>query len=45
MRVGGEQGEITFGKFVLDRRAGELRKGNIRVRVPDQSIKILCLLL
>jgi eukaryotic-like serine/threonine-protein kinase len=41
----GEWKEVTFGKFVLDRKAGELRKRGIRVRVPDQSIKILSLLL
>lgn len=45
LRLGGEQNEVKFGKFVLDRRAGELRKAGIRVRVPDQSIKVLCLLL
>ena len=45
LRAADERNEVNFGKFVLDRRAGELRKSGIRVRVPDQSIKVLCLLL
>jgi Tol biopolymer transport system component/DNA-binding winged helix-turn-helix (wHTH) protein/tRNA A-37 threonylcarbamoyl transferase component Bud32 len=40
-----ERNEVTFGKFVLDRKAGELHKRGIRLRVPDQSIKVLSLLL
>jgi DNA-binding winged helix-turn-helix (wHTH) protein len=44
MPVDGERNEVKFGHFVLDRKAGELRKRGIRVRVPDQSIKVLCVL-
>src|SRR3979411_3143886 len=40
-----ERNEVTFGKFVLDRKAGELHKRGILLRVPDQSIKVLSLLL
>jgi Tol biopolymer transport system component/DNA-binding winged helix-turn-helix (wHTH) protein len=34
-----------FGPFELDVRTGELRKGDVRLRVPDQSIRILRALL
>lgn len=36
---------IRFGPFLLDLRARELRRSGIRVRVPDQSVQILALLL
>ena len=36
---------IRFGPFALDVRAGELRKGPTRLKVPDQSIEILTALL
>jgi eukaryotic-like serine/threonine-protein kinase len=36
---------LRFGPFLLDLRAGELRRNGIKVRVPDQSIKALGLLL
>ena len=36
---------VRFGPFLLDLRARELRRNGIRVRVPDQSIQILALLL
>jgi Tol biopolymer transport system component/DNA-binding winged helix-turn-helix (wHTH) protein len=36
---------IRFGPFVLDVRTGELRKEDVRLRVPDQSIRILRALL
>jgi eukaryotic-like serine/threonine-protein kinase len=32
---------VSFGPFQLDLHAGELRRNGIRVRVPDQSIKVL----
>ena len=35
---------VRFGAFQLDLRAGELRRNGIKVRVPDQSIKVLALL-
>jgi serine/threonine protein kinase/Tol biopolymer transport system component len=35
---------MRFGPFLLDLRAGELRRNGIKVRVPDQSIKVLGLL-
>jgi DNA-binding winged helix-turn-helix (wHTH) protein/Tol biopolymer transport system component len=34
-----------FGPFELDARTGELRRGDVRLRVPDQSIRILRALL
>jgi Tol biopolymer transport system component/DNA-binding winged helix-turn-helix (wHTH) protein len=36
---------ICFGPFQLDRRTRELRKGRHRIRVPDQSMRILLALL
>jgi len=45
MLVSGERNEVRFGKFVLDGKTGELCKRGIRLPVPDQSIKVLCLLL
>jgi len=36
---------VRFGPFTLDVRAGELRKGATRLKVPDQSIEILKALL
>src|SRR5215469_9122242 len=35
---------LRFGPFELDLRAGELRRNGGRVRVPDQSIKVLTML-
>src|SRR5579864_4464745 len=35
---------VRFGPFQLDLRAGELRRNGIKVKVPDQSIKVLALL-
>jgi DNA-binding winged helix-turn-helix (wHTH) protein/predicted Ser/Thr protein kinase len=35
---------VRFGRFQLDLRAGELRRNGIKVRVPDQSIKVLAML-
>jgi eukaryotic-like serine/threonine-protein kinase len=35
---------LRFGPFQLDLRAGELRRNGIKVRVPDQSIKVLAML-
>jgi TolB-like protein/Flp pilus assembly protein TadD len=36
---------IVFGPFELDVRAGELRKGEARVRLPDQPFQVLLMLL
>ncbi len=36
---------IRFGVFQLDLRARELRRSGIRVRVPEQSIQVLAMLL
>jgi DNA-binding winged helix-turn-helix (wHTH) protein len=35
---------IRFGPFQLDLRSSELRRNGIRVRLPDQSIKVLTML-
>jgi serine/threonine protein kinase len=32
---------LRFGPFELDLRTGELRRNGLRIRVPDQSIKVL----
>jgi DNA-binding winged helix-turn-helix (wHTH) protein/Tol biopolymer transport system component len=44
MGVPGPVRFVRFGPFQLDLRAGELRRNGIKVRVPDQSIKVLALL-
>jgi len=36
---------IRFGEFELDVRAGELRKGGLRIRLQDQPLQILLMLL
>jgi len=36
---------FRFGLFEADLKAGELRKGGVRVRLPDRSFRILALLL
>ena len=36
---------ITFGEFELDVRAGELRKGGFRIRLQEQPLQILLMLL
>jgi eukaryotic-like serine/threonine-protein kinase len=41
MGVARAVGFVRFGPFQLDLRAGELRRNGIKVRVPDQSIKVL----
>jgi TolB-like protein/DNA-binding winged helix-turn-helix (wHTH) protein len=38
-------GVMRFGVFELDPVAGELRKAGLRIRLPEQSLKILVLLL
>jgi eukaryotic-like serine/threonine-protein kinase len=38
-------GAIRFGPFELDVRAGELRKGGTRIRLPDQPLQVLLMLL
>lgn len=38
-------GTIRFGPFELDVRAGELRKGGTRIRLPDQPLQVLLMLL
>jgi DNA-binding winged helix-turn-helix (wHTH) protein len=35
---------VHFGPFQLDLRAAELRRNGAKVRLPDQSIKVLTLL-
>src|SRR5260370_34783213 len=35
---------VRYGPFRLDLRAGELRRNGIKVRVPDQSIQVLTML-
>src|ERR1700730_1402176 len=35
---------VRFGPFQLDLRAAELRRNGAKVRLPDQSIKVLTLL-
>ena len=36
---------FRFGAFQLDMRARELRRNGVKVRVPDQSIQVLAMLL
>jgi DNA-binding winged helix-turn-helix (wHTH) protein/dipeptidyl aminopeptidase/acylaminoacyl peptidase len=36
---------FRFGPFQLDARTGELRKRGVRVRLPDQSLQVLLMLL
>ena len=36
---------IRFGSFQLDLKAGELRRNGVKVRVPDQSIQLLAMLM
>jgi TolB-like protein len=38
-------GAIRFGQFELDVRAGELHKGGTRIRLPDQPLQVLLMLL
>jgi TolB-like protein len=38
-------GAICFGQFELDVRAGELRKGGAKIRLPDQPLQVLLMLL
>src|SRR5262252_5454507 len=35
---------VRFGPFQLDVRSAELRRNGVKVRVPDQSIKVLTML-
>ncbi len=35
---------VKFGTFELDLRVRELRKGGVRIRLPDQCIEILAML-
>ena len=44
MGAGDQARFVRFGPFQLDLRAGELRRSGIKVRLPDQSIKVLALL-
>jgi DNA-binding winged helix-turn-helix (wHTH) protein len=37
--------QVRFGVFELDVRAGELRKHGLKIHLPDQSVKILAMLL
>ena len=36
---------LRFGQFELDTSSGELRKAGVRIRVADQAIQVLALLL
>jgi len=36
---------VRFGMYELDQRAGELRKDGVRIRLQEQPLQILCLLL
>ena len=36
---------VRFASFELNRRTGELRRNGIRVRIPDQSVHVLAMLL
>src|SRR5215470_7405751 len=36
---------VRFGSFQLDLKTQELRRNGIRVRIPDQSIQVLAILL
>jgi eukaryotic-like serine/threonine-protein kinase len=45
MRPLGRFNHVRFGAFQLDLRARELRRSGIRVRLPDQSIQVLAMLL
>jgi Tol biopolymer transport system component/DNA-binding winged helix-turn-helix (wHTH) protein len=42
---GGSTERIRFGDFELDRRAGELLRGKVRIRLQDQPLQILLMLL
>ena len=45
MGVAGPTRFFRFGSFQLDLRAGELRRNGVKLRVPDQSIQVLAMLL
>jgi DNA-binding winged helix-turn-helix (wHTH) protein len=47
VRDGGFPSEslLRFGVFELDLKAGQLRKNGMRIRLPQQSFQLLCLLL
>ena len=45
MASAGAAGAIRFGAFEFDPSSRELRKGRTRIRVPDQSLTILAMLL
>src|SRR5690348_17729011 len=36
---------VSFGPFQLDLRAGELRRSGVKIKVPDQSLQLLAMLL
>ena len=45
MRTSNSQKSVLrFGAFELDSRAGELRKGGTRIKLPPQPVKVLALL-
>jgi TolB-like protein/Tfp pilus assembly protein PilF len=45
MGVARPASSVRFGAFQLDLEAGELRRNGIKVRLPDQSIQVLAILL
>src|SRR5215813_6216139 len=42
---GARPSSVRFGAFQLDLQSGELRRNGIKVRLPDQSIQVLAILL
>src|ERR1051326_3149900 len=44
-RAGGLGSTLRFGAFVLDVRAGELRKHGRRIRLQEQPLRVLLMLL
>jgi TolB-like protein/Tfp pilus assembly protein PilF len=45
MRAPRAEPVVRFGSFELDVRIGELRRNGIKVRIPDQSVQVLAILL
>jgi len=36
---------VRFGDFEVNLRSGELRRNGLKIKLPDQSFRVLCLLL
>ena len=43
--IGPAHGTLRFGPFEADLTAGELRKQGVRIKLPDQSFRVLEMLL